>query len=656
MRMIWKRKVERASYPIAHSFSLLTTLAIIMDIAMLLLNTYIVSPLQLHAPSQSDQAKNPETVATNGVQQWVDDNQITPPMRTFTTSNATTVSPLFARAYQRYTLSPTVNSLGQPLTDAFPTTYGWLQFFTSGALLLPTTLQAHVQHSDDTFANLVNNGVQDTSTGVVRLPLLQALLTAGSSLPLDGVGSSLNYVDLRKATNPVLMRAAPEKTPSPLNISATSGSQNVFIQTGIRDHKAVGHLIPGVVWAYLHQSSLAPNGWEHDFGIPLTEALTFTLPVNGETHHMLTQAFTYDFVTLDLDALRLLQSKNIQESAPIAALHIHSTGLDYIRTRGLPSVALKAQQSAWTQKETVLLDTATTDRALAHVGPNFPLTLLGDTSWTGNALWYHVQWSLPKSKRSGWISAASITFQSPDSTVARASFDTLSPDMASYLSQLGENTGVSVYDVTHQRYYSYNESTPFITASSMKVPIMLTFLDMIEQQGREPSDDEMNLLTTMIENSNNDSASALFFNTINGSQGVTSYMQKIGVSGLQADDDAWGYSQITPQAMVNLLTLLHDDKILNSNHRALALHLMQNVETDQQVGVGDTAPANATVALKDGWVTDTDNLWAVNSSGIVTADNETYIVSVYAQEQSSLDDGQTIVRTVCGDLASLLVS
>ena len=45
----------------------------------------------------------------------------------------------------------------------------------------------------------------------------------------------------------------------------------------------------------------------------------------------------------------------------------------------------------------------------------------------------------------------------------------------------------AVYDVTRGRYYTYNAKNWFVTGSSMKVPIMLTFLDMIERQGRAPS-------------------------------------------------------------------------------------------------------------------------------------------------------------------------
>ena len=251
--------------------------------------------------------------------------------------------------------------------------------------------------------------------------------------------------------------------------------------------------------------------------------------------------------------------------------------------------------------------------------------------------------------------ANSLTFASPGDAPAWASLDTLSSDLGAYAANLGSNVGVMAYDVTRHSYYSYNATNQLMMASSTKVPIMLTFFDMIEQQGREPNDDEMNLLTTMIENSNNDSASALYYGEIGGASGVANYLQKIGVSGMTPNADAWGYSMITPQAMVNLLTLLYSGKILTPHHRDLALSLMEQVEPDQQVGVGDTAPKGATVALKDGWVTDDNNLWVMNSSGIVTLGQETYIIAVYTQGMTSLDDEQAIARHIAGSIASLLI-
>ncbi|HZR43533.1 MAG TPA: serine hydrolase [Ktedonobacteraceae bacterium] len=211
-----------------------------------------------------------------------------------------------------------------------------------------------------------------------------------------------------------------------------------------------------------------------------------------------------------------------------------------------------------------------------------------------------------------------------------------------------------VYDVTHQRYFSYNTPSQFVAASSVKVPIMMTFLDMVERQSREISGHEMQLLTTMIENSNNDSASALY-GEVRGAAGVEQFMQSVGIGGLIPYARAWGWSLITPLTMVKLMTCLYNGCALTERHRQLALYLMEHVEPDQQVGVGDTAPAGATVAMKDGWVVAPDGLWAVNSSGIVMAGGETYIIAVYTKEEPSLQAGQNVVRQVCRMVASKLL-
>lgn len=262
--------------------------------------------------------------------------------------------------------------------------------------------------------------------------------------------------------------------------------------------------------------------------------------------------------------------------------------------------------------------------------------------------------SLISSSSSHSVRAPSSAIRQAGSLPAFASINALSSSLASYLSSQGVNTGLEVYDVTRRQFYMYGNTRQFLTGSSIKVPIMLAFLAMIEKQGREPNGNEMNLLTTMIENSDNDAASTLYV-AINGAVGLASYLKQIHVSGLIPNNDAWGYSEITPQAMVDLLTRLHTGSILTKHDCALALNLMQNVETDQQWGVGNAAPSGATFAMKNGWLPGPDGLWTVNTSGIVEAGGEIYIISVYTQEQPSLEQGQTIVQHICNVVASSLV-
>src|SRR5581483_5456952 len=172
------------------------------------------------------------------------------------------------------------------------------------------------------------------------------------------------------------------------------------------------------------------------------------------------------------------------------------------------------------------------------------------------------------------------------------SLSALSPSLSSSLATLGSDAGVEIYDVTHQRSYAFHGTAPFLAASSIKVPIMLTFFAMTESQGRKPDGDEMKLLAAMIERSDNDAASALF-DDIRGASGIATFLQQSGVDGLTPNQNAWGYSMITPQAMVEVLTQLDAGTILTADDRAIAVDLMQHVEADQQWGVGETAPAGS---------------------------------------------------------------
>ncbi len=613
-------------------------LLVIMGSTALLYSGYALSRGLQGSPATPTEST---TVATNGATRWVDDSTVTAPRFDFPvpgSSQAPSVSPLFARYYSSHSGA---SSLGGPLTVAFPTQQGWIQFFAWGALLLPATQQGHT--ADAPLVDLVDTGIRDPRSGIKRLALLQALLTVGSQAPIGSVGSTFTYVKLRKATDPALLLPAPAAGHTPS--ASSSSSQGIFIPGGTHAGKPAGHLIPAVVWHYINRADVSPEGWKTDFGAPLTEALIFTVREAGSVHHLLVQAFWRDGVLLDQDSLDATGQPQIQRL---------DSGTAYLRTAGPPKVALSPHQGTWAQGNTTLLERPGTGQAAAHVGQQFPLTLLGEASWKAGRLWYHVRWTAAKQTGAGWVAASAITFRSPGNLAGWASFDVLSPTLAAYLDSIEDNVDAVVYDVTRQRYYTYHDTAQFIMGSSMKVPIMLTFLDMTEREGREPDNDEMNLLTTMIENSNNDSASELYYRRIGSAAGVASYLQRIGITGLDPNPNAWGYSLVTPLAMVNLLTLLHEGKILTGHDRDLALYLMEHIELDQRVGAGDTAPAGATVAMKDGWLPGPDGLWAMNTSGIVMVGQETYIISVYTHGQPSLDAGHAIVRHVCGSVASLL--
>jgi beta-lactamase class A len=305
-----------------------------------------------------------------------------------------------------------------------------------------------------------------------------------------------------------------------------------------------------------------------------------------------------------------------------------------------------------------LYATASDDGAVqVHLGPNFPLTLTLKTATVEGKAWAQVTWQTPGRHGTGWIEASALTMIQPSGR-AIASFDALDTALADYLADYGKRVGVELLDVTRGVTYTYNADLPYVVASSIKVPIMLTLLTQLEAKGRRPNAKELSLLTTMIENSNNTSASALY-TEIGDQAGIDAFMTQVGVSGLtpQTPYVGWGFSTITPAAMVSLLELLHEGKVLNAKDRALALKLMEHIEADQRVGVGDSSPAGATIALKDGWVLGPDDLYVMNSSGIVTVGAETYILAVYTMDDKSWNpEGFAIVRHICKIIGARMVA
>jgi len=304
--------------------------------------------------------------------------------------------------------------------------------------------------------------------------------------------------------------------------------------------------------------------------------------------------------------------------------------------------------AGWTTKAVTLYATASDDVApQVHLGANFPLTLTAKSATVDGKPWVEAAWQTPSRKATGWLPESDVTKTKP-AGLANAGIDALDEELAEYVAGFGTHVGVEAYDVTRGVTYTYNENLSFFCASSVKVAIMLTFFTQIEAKGREPTAHELVLLRTMIENSNNTSAEALY-EEIGAQSGINGFMKGIGLTGLVPNKPGWwGHSTIKPATMVALLTRLHEGTVLNEAHRKMALGYMEHVDSAGLIGIGDSSPAGATVAMKDGWTTALDGTGTsvVNTSGIVTLGGETYILSVYTDHNHGYSPGWKIIRHV----------
>ena len=188
--------------------------------------------------------------------------------------------------------------------------------------------------------------------------------------------------------------------------------------------------------------------------------------------------------------------------------------------------------------------------------------------------------------------------------------------------------------------------------STAKVPIMLTVLDRALQQGRSLSAWEQSQISSMIQVSDNDAATALYI-SVGGAPGVQQYLRRIGRTQTQMNAAAWGESTTTAADMARLLAQLGSCQILTPRLCQYALDQMRQVVPSQRWGVGGGVPADTPVALKNGWYPEDDG-WGVHSVGLVEKGGRQYAIAVYTQPDPSMAYGVETIEQIVGAIYGAL--
>jgi hypothetical protein len=227
--------------------------------------------------------------------------------------------------------------------------------------------------------------------------------------------------------------------------------------------------------------------------------------------------------------------------------------------------------------------------------------------------------------------------KSPSTTAAvptsSSSSRTLRQALLSYIKHRQGAASVAVYDGVAKTLTVVHPGLRGRTASIVKVDILETLL---HRTGGHLSEEQRETATSMIENSNNDSATDLW-NEDGGAPGVAEYNENLDLEHTTPNVD-WGLTTTSAADQVTLVReLLHPSSLLTDHSRRFQRRLMRHVEADQHWGISAGPPATATVGIKNGWlpVTEDDNRWAVNSVGWVNGAGKHYVIAVLTQHGPS---------------------
>jgi hypothetical protein len=230
-----------------------------------------------------------------------------------------------------------------------------------------------------------------------------------------------------------------------------------------------------------------------------------------------------------------------------------------------------------------------------------------------------------------------------------------SPFTPSLVAALNGRAGLSsatVLNLHNGQVYQYRPGLPMITASIVKVQILGTLLREAQQAGRGLTTAEQMLAVPMIEQSDNNAASALY-GAVGGAGAVAAFDGMVGM-GSTFPSPNWGLTTTTTGDQVTLVDhLAVPNSVLNDGSRNYALNLMEHVTPSQAWGVSAGVAIGVTVALKNGWLS-FPSLWTVNSIGWINGSGRDYAIAVMTDNQLSEQAGiDTISQIATASWASL---
>jgi Beta-lactamase enzyme family len=244
--------------------------------------------------------------------------------------------------------------------------------------------------------------------------------------------------------------------------------------------------------------------------------------------------------------------------------------------------------------------------------------------------------------RSAAPAGAATTPARPPSAQLRASF-------AAALAPLRRtdhgHIAAAVYDLTTGLQAADGGRVQFVTASIVKVDILAALLYQAQHGGQALTENEQELATTMIENSNNDAASDLYYDA-GGAAGIDEVNRALGLTDTAVGTDGyWGLTTTTADDQIKLLRdVFTSSSPLWRSSRRYIQSLMSNVEADQRWGIPAAASPGTPYMVKNGWLPN-PALWEINSIGEIRRDGQRLLIAVLSDDNATEDGGISVVET-----------
>jgi hypothetical protein len=223
-----------------------------------------------------------------------------------------------------------------------------------------------------------------------------------------------------------------------------------------------------------------------------------------------------------------------------------------------------------------------------------------------------------------------------------------------YLDERTSGVTVEMVDRTTGASFRYHPGGEYVTASAVKLDILMTLLLQRQRRHRTLTAAERSDASLMIRYSDNHAADRLYVQ-VGGASGVAAANRRfhlahtVPVDGKCKDLLCWSLTRTTASDQRRLLeTLLSPKSPLNAKNRAYVLGLMGKVIKAESWGISAAARKGDKVALKNGWMTlerDAER-WVIDSVGRVNGHGHDFLIAVLTWHNPTDGYGITTIQHV----------
>ncbi|MEU6035276.1 serine hydrolase [Actinomadura sp. NPDC047616] len=238
----------------------------------------------------------------------------------------------------------------------------------------------------------------------------------------------------------------------------------------------------------------------------------------------------------------------------------------------------------------------------------------------------------------------------PRPSFGKAERKRLSRALDRYLKGRSGSVTVAVTDLAADRAaFAYNPKLRPVTASTVKVDIVIALLLRAQRRHRALTGTERALAERAIRFSDN-AATTELWHLIGGGAGLAAANRRLGMRHTRpGPGDFWGSTVTSAADQLRVLAALSPGRgPLTARNRKYVLDLMADVTPTQAWGVSAAAGRGDRVALKNGWLPRKADAgrWTINSIGRVRGGGHDLLIAVLSSGNASMSEGVTTVEHV----------